>query len=130
VDSNTKKSTRARGQWAEDRAAAYLESLGYIVLCRNFRCKGGELDLVALDGVHLCFVEVRFREGRLRGEPLETIDGRKRGRLVRAANQYLRKNPDIDTRRQFMRFDVVSVVGTDPANIQLVRDAFEAAEAW
>lgn len=129
MDAN-KKTTRARGQWAENQAAVYLESRGYTVLCRNFRCKGGELDLVALDGLHLCFVEVRFREDRLRGEPLETVDGRKRGRLTRAANQYLQKHPDIDTRRQFMRFDVVSVVGTDPVEIQLVRDAFEVGEAW
>jgi putative endonuclease len=104
--------------------------LGYTILSRNFRCKGGELDLVAADGVYLCFVEVRFREDRSRGEPLETIDARKRGRLIRAARQYLQKNPGIDTGRQFMRFDVVSVVGTDPADVQLVRDAFDAGEAW
>ena len=122
--------TRARGQWAEEQAAAYLESRGYTVVFRNFRCRGGELDLVAIDGAHLCFVEVRFREDRARGEPLETIDGRKRGRLIRAARQYLQQNPDINTTRQFMRFDVVSVVGTDPVEIKLVRDAFEAGEAW
>jgi putative endonuclease len=85
---------------------------------------------VAIDGGHLCFVEVRFREDRTRGEPLETIDGRKRGRLIRAARQYLQQNPDINPTRQFMRFDVVSVVGTDPVEIKLVRDAFQAGEVW
>lgn len=124
------KTTVERGRWAEERAVAYLERCGYKVVCRNFVCKGGELDLVAEDGTYLCFVEVRFRENAVHGEPLQTVGRVKQARLVRAAQRFLQKHPEIDSERTLMRFDVVSVTGSDPGRVQVVKDAFQAGDVW
>ena len=107
------------GRDAERTARAYLESCGYSVLETNFCCRGGELDLVCEDGEVLSFVEVRSRADERFGSPLETIDRRKRTRIVRAARAFLRAR---GIGRRAMRFDVVAIVGGQV--VALVRDAF------
>ena len=114
----------ARGARGEAMAAAYLEERGYRILARNLRTQRGELDLVALDGAALVFVEVRTRTGTRFGSPEESVDRRKQRRLVRAAAAALaeRRWP----RHARVRFDVVAVIlGPSPA-VRLVRDAFYA----
>ena len=78
------------GDQGEDAAARYLEERGYALLDRQWRCRFGELDIVCRspDGV-LCFVEVKRRGPGSIGLPRESVDGRKRGRLRRAAELYL-----------------------------------------
>ncbi len=116
-------STTARGRVAERLAATFLEQEGYRIVRRNFRAPGGEIDVIAWDDDVLCFVEVRSREHTRHGHPLETIDARKIRRVVRAAHAYL---DEVPAPWPEMRFDAVGIVLTDPPEIELVRDAFEA----
>jgi putative endonuclease len=94
---------------AESLAAEALERGGMRVLERNWRRPEGELDLVAAlpDGT-VVFCEVRSRTGEQWGDPLETIDARKRSRVVRAARHYLSSLPDAPAATGY-RFDVVGV---------------------
>ena len=121
-------STLQRGGEAERVACDYLSARGYRVLETNYRCRRGELDIVAEDqaGV-LCFVEVRSRTRGARdfGRPIETIGPEKRRRVVRAAESYLFLR-QIDRSRS-MRFDVVGLLFDEgTVTLELIRDAFQA----
>jgi putative endonuclease len=117
-------SRRARGRRGEKLAAAHLERAGYRIVGRNVRLQRGELDLVALDGTTLCFVEVRLRSGAGYGTAEESVDARKRRRLVRLARELLatrRLPPHVA-----LRFDVVAIdASQEPPQIRLLRDAFQ-----
>lgn len=78
-----------RGQAAEQAAADYLAARGLRLLERNWRCKGGEIDLVMRDGATLVFVEVRARTGSGFGGAAASITAAKRGRVILAARHYL-----------------------------------------
>jgi putative endonuclease len=92
------------GKEAEDRAAEYLLSLGYIVVTRNFRVRGGEIDLICLDGDTIVFVEVKARQSS-HYRPEEAIGRHKVLALQRTAQSYLRL---MEERRSY-RFDVVAI---------------------
>ena len=77
------------GREAEARAAEFLERNGFRVLERNYRCRAGEIDLVAMDGQTLVFVEVKARHSSTYGSAAEAIDQRKTVRLRKAAAAYL-----------------------------------------
>lgn len=98
---------RARGAEAEDRAANYLLAKGYTLVTRRFACRDGEIDLVALDGETLVFVEVRAR-GRGPLRPEETLTPAKLRALDAAAREYLRR---AEGRPLAWRFDLVAVEG-------------------
>ena len=113
------------GERGEEAAARHLLSLGYIILERRFRTRAGEIDLVARDGDTLVFVEVKARTSLACGRPAEAVDGRKRGRIVRAASLYLARHGGGEAP---CRFDVVEVLiepGLSP-RLRLIRNAFEA----
>jgi putative endonuclease len=78
-----------RGRQAEQRAAEFLLQSGLKILQRNYRCRRGEVDLIARDGDTLVFVEVRWRTGNRQGGAGESIDRHKQRRLVAAARLYL-----------------------------------------
>lgn len=114
-----KENKRAVGRRWEELAAAYLCSLGYEILDRNFYIRGGEVDIVARDGNYLVFIEVKYRSTSAAGDPAEAVDGRKQKRIRLAAREYLMKKgltEDIPC-----RFDVVAIVGN---NIRLIPNAF------
>ena len=108
--------TRDVGAQAEALAARFLTDHGYRIVERNFRVKGGEIDLVALDGAVTCFVEVRSRASDRFGRPEETIGPRKQQRLILAARSWLAKH-----RADRCRFDAVAILGGE---ITLFKDAF------
>jgi putative endonuclease len=110
-----------RGLDAESRARRELEARGLRFIERNWRCAGGELDLLMLDGVVLAIIEVRARSGADYGSALESVDARKRGRIVRAARRYLAGHPEHGQRE--VRFDVVALDGRD---LQWLKAAFDA----
>lgn len=123
-------STRDRGQHAEQIAARHVERAGLSIVARNEHVAGGELDLIARghdgDADLLVFIEVRSRASDRHGDPLETIDAKKRAHLIRAATSYLQKNHLLE--RVAVRFDVISIVlppNADP-QIQWLKAAFEA----
>ncbi len=91
------------------------------VLARNWRCKVGELDLVALDGTTLVFVEVKCRSSDRIYDPGLAVDVRKQLRLRRVAQAFLSTERP---RYRQCRFDVVSVVAGSPVRIDHVVDAF------
>ena len=80
------------GQFGEEKAAEYLNANGYTVLCRNFRCRGGEIDIVATDkpkSNFLVFVEVKTRRNRSFGLPCEAVTPAKLQRIKRVIRAYL-----------------------------------------
>jgi len=102
----------AVGRFGEDLAARHLTAAGLQVLDRNWRCRDGELDIVALDGAVLAFVEVKTRSSVAFGDPTEAIDPAKASRLRRVALRWLAEHPERRTRE--LRFDVVAVVRCAP----------------
>ncbi|MBD0323261.1 MAG: YraN family protein [Aldersonia sp.] len=97
---------RALGARGEDLAAAYLEETGLRIVCRNWRCRYGELDVIARDGPIVAFVEVKTRTGRAFGLPAEAVTFAKQARIRRLAGMWLAEQPGwVD-----VRFDVVSVL--------------------
>ena len=108
--------------WAEALARAALERRGWTTVAANARVPGGELDLVMHDGRALVFVEVRQRRGARQGGAAESLVGRKRARVRRAAALWLARHGGDD---RPVRFDAVLVDGDrDAPRVRLVRDAF------
>lgn len=83
------RSRRDLARKGEEAAAAWAGARGWRVLERNYRCRLGEIDLIARDGDTVVFVEVKARRGSGFGEPGEAVDGRKRARLGRVARHFL-----------------------------------------
>lgn len=118
-------SARKRGQWAEELAADTLKDRGLQPLTNNYRCRWGEIDLIMRDAQTVVFVEVRFRSRTDFGDGAESIDARKRRRLVAAAQHFLQHNPALGD--SACRFDVVSVTGgTSGDKLEWIKSAFEA----
>src|SRR5260370_38528979 len=94
------------GRRGERAAEKYLKRKGYRIVARNFRASGAELDLVAVDGETLVFVEVKTRRSLVAGAPEEAVDARKQSRLRRAGEAFA-----IQYRvgERAMRFDIVAV---------------------
>lgn len=114
----TTPTTTQRGAQAEDRALAHLLRQGLALVVRNYRCKGGEIDLVmrAADGT-LAFVEVRQRSGRGFGGAAASVTPAKQRRVLRAAEHYLGTLDRVPP----CRFDVVAL---EPGRLDWLRDAF------
>lgn len=111
------------GARGESVAARYLRRRGYAIVRRNYRGAHGEIDLVALDGGILVFVEVKTRTQDRFGEPLDAVDLDKQRRITEAAEDFVHEHHLYD---RAIRFDVVGVrrVGWR-WEVELVRDAFE-----
>lgn len=117
-DASTAQPDRAvRGAAAEAAAARLLERHGLVILARNYRIRGGEIDLVAADGPTLVFVEVRLRTSTRFGGAAASITGLKQARILRAARHYVLRAPD-----RPCRFDVV--LATSATDLEWIRDAF------
>ncbi len=108
-----------RGESAENLAAAFLERKGLKILARNYRCRFGEIDLVALSGGSLVFVEVRARASEAFGGAAGSITAAKRRRIVAAARHYLARHRVSSA----CRFDVVLIQGRSQ-EIEWLADAF------
>lgn len=80
---------RGRGKVGEDDAVRYLEAQGYRILARNVVNHGGEIDVVAMDGKTLCFIEIKARDGGRYGLSIEAVGFTKQRRLSRAVALYL-----------------------------------------
>jgi putative endonuclease len=117
------------GLRGERVAARHLRRLGYTIVRKNFRSRRGEIDLIALDGDVLVFVEVRTRSPGGLATPVETVAGPKRLRLLRAAIDFVRELASYD---RAMRFDVVGVRprGWGRWEVEVFRNAFEAPAGY
>lgn len=109
-----------RGQAAEKAAVALLRSKGYTIVATNYRCKLGELDIVARDGEELVFVEVRSRASSDHGDALDAVGPAKQRQVARVAQAYLSlEQPKFSS----CRFDVVAQTGEQ---LDHIVDAFRA----
>ena len=86
---SSKDTTSRTGQDAENQAAQFLAGQGMVLVARNYRCRGGEIDLICRDGKVLVFVEVRLRSNRFFGGAAASITPEKQRRIVLAARHYL-----------------------------------------
>lgn len=114
------------GPWGEALAAEYLRRKGYSVVASNYRCRFGEIDLIARDRKTLVFVEVKLRKNANFAQAREFVDYRKQQRLRTTASLYLSYHPT--TLRA--RFDVIEIYapqGMETKNpvINHLEDAFE-----
>ena len=130
----TKVNKRQIGSKYEKLAGAFLERQGYEILCYNYRCFFGEIDIVAKDDETLVFCEVKYRSSSTRGNPLEAVDAKKQQILYRCGMNYISFESE-DTRNHTRssehcqrkeevpcRFDVIGFIGDEICH---VKNAFE-----
>lgn len=101
-----RRSRREVGQLGEDLAVDFLDGLGWVVLARNWRCRYGELDVIAAEGRDLVVVEVKTRSGSLFGDVAEAVTPAKYQRMRRLTGIWLSEQ---DVHWPVIRFDVVAV---------------------
>jgi putative endonuclease len=114
------------GREAEAYALRHLQQQGLCLITQNWLCKRGELDLVMLDGDTVVFVEVRYRRHAGWGGALESVDFRKREKLILAAQFFLQK--ESHWADSPCRFDVVAING-DPGtapSLNWLKNAFDS----
>jgi putative endonuclease len=112
------------GRRGEDEAARYLRGIGYRIVARRERLLRGDIDIVAIDGRTVVFVEVRSRSDTVHGHPVETVGFHKQRRLADLANAYIRRHRLQDCA---VRIDVVTVMfGTDRPVVEHFQNAFDS----
>lgn len=117
------KATQAVGAYGERLAVRHLVDAGMVVLDRNWRCRYGEIDIIARDGDVLVFCEVKTRRGEGFGQPVDAVVGAKARRLRRLAASWL---ATAGVRAEEVRFDVLSVLPQPrgAARVEHLRGAF------
>ncbi|WP_443200935.1 YraN family protein [Pseudomonas sp. CNPSo 3701] len=114
----------ASGRAAEALAREHLQDHGLRLIEQNWRGKRGELDLVMLDGDTVVFAEVRYRKHSAWGGAVESVDWRKRDKLIATATQFLQQEKR--WAKHPCRFDVIAVGHGTPASLQWIRNAFDS----
>lgn len=118
--------SRQEGTWGEALVANYLRDKGWKLISSGYQCRFGEIDLIALDGEMLCFVEVKTRSNLDVALPREYVTTGKQSRIKKTALYYLQQHPEYtDT---FCRFDVAEVYtenGRENARIEYWENAFQ-----
>jgi len=119
-------SNKSLGSYGESLAREFLQAKGYLILEENFRNKLGEIDLIALDGKTVCFIEVKTRQSTDHGQPYEAINSWKIRKLSQMATFYLKHK--YHSLEVLCRFDVISILQgkeNSPA-IQHIKNAFDS----
>lgn len=110
------------GRCGEDLAVAHLRKEGYQIVTQNYRCLYGEVDIIALDGDTIVFIEVKSRRSETFGQPQDAVGPKKQRKLSRISLHYLQQKR---LEGHNARFDVVSVrMSPDGNRIDLIRNAF------
>jgi putative endonuclease len=109
------------GRKGEDAAATLLRDQGYKILARNYRCRHGEIDIIAFEDGEYVFVEVKTRVTDEKGSGADAVTPAKQRKIVRVAQQYLVER-SLDDRP--CRFDVVAVTPGDKGTCEVLRGAF------
>ena len=108
------------GKKGEDTATLFLKKKHYKILERNYRCRTGEIDIIAKDGSYVVFVEVKERKDDKLGMPSEYVTPSKQRKIISAARNYMTENEIVDL---YCRFDVVEICGDE---INHMENAFQA----
>ena len=116
--------TKLLGRWGEQQAAEYLKKKGYEIVGLNYRCRHGEIDIIAQDGKYTVFAEVKTRKNDRFAAAREHVTPAKQARILAAAEEWLQSHPDAPQ----PRFDVIEVYGEQgaplPPRINHLTDAF------
>ena len=101
--------SRRRGNEVENMVANLIIKKGGKILARNFYCKMGEIDIVAIKGDMLVFIEVKYRKSASFGSAAEMVNDRKQRKIIKTAQYFLLKHPQYEAFE--CRFDVVAITG-------------------
>jgi putative endonuclease len=115
--------SRTTGTWGEAKVAAYLRRRGYELLAHSYRCRFGEIDLIARKGRTVCFVEVKLRSGTEFGLPREAVTPQKQEKLRKTALMYLSEH-QLDCPARFDVAEVYTGEGNGEARIDYLENAF------
>ena len=118
--------SKLSGAWGEALAAEYLRKKRYSIIAAGYRCRFGEIDLIAKDRKHLVFVEVKLRKSAHYAQAREYVDRRKQDKIRMTASMYLSENPS----NMPARFDVIEIYAPDGTQtrhpeINHLEDAFQ-----
>ena len=124
ADTNDRDGGRkSLGKQGEDLAASFLEQKGFTIVCRNYRCRSGEIDIIARKKKLLCFIEVKTRRTRRFGLPQEAVTPAKQYKIGRVAQDFLQRHK---LENWPARFDVIAVdFSSGGGIIELIENAFE-----
>ncbi len=114
------KNNLVTGLNGESQAAAYLQEKGYTILCRNYRYKRAEIDIIAEKEGLLVFVEVKTRATNKYGFPEEAVGQKKQELILAAAEEFILQAGW----EQDIRFDIISITLTKPPVLHHIEDAF------
>ncbi|MEI6544084.1 MAG: YraN family protein [Methylococcales bacterium] len=114
----TKSAHLIQGEKAEEQAHNFLIGQGLVPVCRNFRCKLGELDLIMKDQQSLVIIEVRYRKTDRYGSATESITRAKQSRIIAATHCYLSSKKENNP----LRFDVIAISGN--GKLEWIQNAF------
>lgn len=121
-NSNTKKI----GDWGESLACAYLEKNRFFIIEKNYRIRGGEVDLIAKHKTQIHFIEVKFRRTQTYGTGLDAVDLYKQRRISRAAQFFILKHPNFAGFEKV--FSVLNITESEnKTHIDFFSDAFETS---
>lgn len=110
------------GKRGEDAAADYLKQHGYRILCRNYRTRDGEIDIIAQKHHTIAFIEVKTRTGTRFGMAAEAVNARKQHKILLTAKRYIaEKHP----KEEAFSLDVIEVYLGDQIKINHIKDAFQ-----
>lgn len=113
------------GRVGEQAASQYLQAQGYRILEQNYRCRFGEIDLIAQDGPVLAFIEVKTRQSRSFGAPAAAVTLRKQRHIIKSAQVYLAR---MGNEQVVCRFDVVTIeLDLQQPRIEIIKNAFQPA---
>ena len=115
--------TTTIGAHAENEALRYLERNGLKLIARNYKIKGGEIDLIMQDQEFTVFIEVKFRQSEIYGDAPTLVTPQKRQRLIRAAKTFLLEKNEYDTAHG--RFDIIAIFADHSSEITWIKNAFE-----
>lgn len=110
------QNNRQKGTLYEEKAKEYLLQKGYQILEQNFRIQSGEIDIIAMEGEILCFIEVKYRTTNAYGTPLEAVDFHKQTQIRKTAKYYLTKHGGNEWTP--CRFDVIGFEGETITHIE------------
>ena len=121
---------RSLGERGEALAARFLRRKRYKIIARSDRGRLGEIDVVAVDGRTLVFVEVKTRRSQDKGHPADAVDERKQAKLTQLALQFMKRHDLLESTRA--RFDIVAITWPKnaPPQIEHFENAFEAVGKW
>ena len=109
------------GKTGEEIGTKYLIKNGYKIIIRNFRCRQGEIDIIAQDKNEIVFIEVKTRKNTNYGYPIDAVDKRKQKHILNASKYYIYINK---LEKRNIRFDVIEIYKKDKFYINHIKNIY------